>query len=204
MKNIFIILLISTLLSGDDMLKGMKVCSKETDTIKRIECYDKLAKKDDVSANSEVKSDVGNWSVKEEQVKRNHIIVTFTNITKNIEGSDLEEIPLIIECNSKVRPYIYVNWFSKLGIRALVTSHFDDEESKELSWTLSTNGEASFYPKRSFNGMPIVEKYTKHDKFFASTIPYGNDRVSAVFDLSGLEELVKPYAEVCRIKPKTK
>lgn len=200
MKKTFILLLISSILYANDILEEMEICSKEQNTLKRIDCYDKLTKKDTQDANSKLENDSNQWSVSEEKVKRNHMIVTFTNNTKNIIGSDSEEIPLVIQCNSKVRPYIYVNWFSKLGIRALVTAQFDDEEVKELPWTLSTNGEASFYPRKSYKGISIIEKFSKHDEFSVSTIPYGEDRVSVVFNLNGLKELLKPYAKVCRIK----
>ncbi len=87
----------------------------------------------------------------------------------------------------------YLNWDEYLGLdEILVTHRVGDFSAVAQEWSISTSSKASFYP---WNGRPgvveLLTQLTTADQFIARCTPYGENPVTAIFDIRGLAQELK-------------
>ncbi len=87
---------------------------------------------------------------------------------------------------------LFINWDDYLGSDVLVTHRVGTQPASTQSWNLSTDKNASFYPRK---GSPSLESllraFTESDQFIARCTPYNESPITAIFDIRGFyQELV--------------
>jgi type VI secretion system protein VasI len=82
-----------------------------------------------------------------------------------------------------------------------VTTRFGSKPAEIRSWNESTIGNATFFPGTSLAVIGFVNELLAAadagDSFIARTTPYDENASTATFDLTGIEEAVKPLRETC-------
>jgi type VI secretion system protein VasI len=105
-----------------------------------------------------------------------------------------ENIALIIRCKSN-KTELYIKWYDYLGMDSTqVSTRVGNASAQKRSWGLSTDNTATFFP-----GSPIafIKSLMSAEKFIAQVTPYSESPVTAVFDIRGLTEAIKPLQETC-------
>ena len=203
LKPVLAIFLISTCLFSSGLKNDLHKCSIINNTIERIDCFDAIVSKHNISAKTKTKpaTGVNNWSVSETHDPMTDALkVTFVNISKNAKGKYGEKVALIVRCVSEEDPEMYINWNSYLGRNVYVTSRFDNEKPMKLKWGMSTNSQSSFYPYPYYGSSEqVLEKFVQANKLVASTIPYNENPVVAIFDLGGFTKASNPYKDICKL-----
>lgn len=176
--------------------KKFAICASVDGDLSRLECFDKLAKQNNLDGpQSETKliSESGKWKV---EVEVNPIddskTVTMVLPASSGESSWGKTIYLIARCKSG-KTELYINWQDYLGSESYVLTRVGKKEAVTRKWSLSTNSQASFHP----NPISFLKEMLLSSKLVAQTTPYSDSPVTAIFDTSGMENSIKPLRETC-------
>ena len=165
-------------------------CAEITSPDSRLACYDMIFR-----AESSVSKVSDNWTV---EVKTNPIddSTTVMIYTSSTQGQSRWGVPLalILRCKSD-KTEVYINWRDFLGSDSVrVTTRIGSEEAETKTWGLSTDNEATFYPD---NDIRFIKQLFGNNRLVAQTTPYNESPVTAIFDISGLEDAIVELREVC-------
>ena len=171
-------------------------CAAIEGDLERLECYDSIAREMGLVATSSVLpvDGVGKWTVQEDSNPIDDSKTVVLAIRAD-EGASSWGTPvgLVIRCKSN-NTEVYINWGEYLGSEARVTCRVGSEKATSSMWGLSTDSKATFYPG---NDIEFVKRLMVAEKFVAQVTPYGESPVTAVFDISGLTQAVKPLQATC-------
>ena len=173
-------------------------CSSKKGDLDKIECFDNLAKKynlNGIQASKEEIQDSGKWNV---SIDTNPIddskTVTLYLVADSGKSSMLgESVILFIRCKS-LETNIFINWSDYLGSEASVLTRIGKEKAEIRNWSLSTDSQATFFPR---NEVDFLKKLLVVDSLVAQVTPYSASPVTAIFDIKGLSNAIKPLLEVC-------
>ena len=89
---------------------------------------------------------------------------------------------------------LYINWHDYLGSDITVTHRVDDNEPQTQEWSLSTDSEASFYLNYAYPPLKeLIKQLSEAETFVARCTPYGENPITAIFDVRGLKGLFNEY-----------
>ena len=116
-------------------------------------------------------------------------------------ASDLLFPILLIQCENRTLELL-VGWstdldsppFSTPLLLTTVLHRIDDEPIKELAWTISSTGMATFMPDKDIEG--TIQKLFNANEFVVQATPRGILK-TVVFEPTGLYWAVKPVLEAC-------
>lgn len=105
-----------------------------------------------------------------------------------------DRVALILRCESN-KTEAFIRWHDYLGLDDIrVTTRLGEQEAQTQTWTVSTDREASFYPG---SPIPWIRAMTEVETLVVQTTPYGENPVTAQFDVRGLAEELAPLREAC-------
>ena len=194
---ILTLLLLQFGFSQEDLKMSSKLseCAALESDLARLACYDELAKKS-VSVNNEKSEttnemDVGSWRVGED-VNPIDDTKTFTAILTAKSGKSKwgDNIYIVLRYRSG-KSEVYINWKSYLGSEAFVLTRLGSEKAKTTEWSLSSDSKATFYKGKSID---FIKKLRQNDKAVFQVTPYGDNPITAIFELKGLSAAIKPYS----------
>ena len=99
---------------------------------------------------------------------------------------------MVARCQSN-KTNVYINWGEYLGREAIVLTRIGNNKANTSKWGISTDSKATF------NNKPItfLKTMSKSNKLVAQITPYNESPVTAIFDISGLDNALKPLRETC-------
>lgn len=101
---------------------------------------------------------------------------------------------LILRCARK-KTDVYINWNDFMGgDEAPVTTRVGRAPAEKSSWGLSTDKAATFYPSVAVS---FIKSLMLVDTLVASTTPYNESPVTAVFVVTGLTQKISPLQKAC-------
>ncbi len=101
---------------------------------------------------------------------------------------------LTISCREN-KTRVYIDWGAYITTRdTKVTTRLDKKKAKKRTWSMSTNNEATFYKGKNIS---FTKELMNHDTLLANVTPYGENTVSATFDIRKLDEAIKPLRKSC-------
>lgn len=206
--NYLIVAAIAILLTGaaalsvvastcEEIEQEIAQCAVIVGELERLECYDQLARSLGlVSVQTALPPSeyVGAWEV---SIKTNPLddSRTVTLILLAESGTDKwgNPVGLILRCSSN-RTDVYIAWQDYLGSEAYVTWRVGDEDARTARWSLSTTKEATFYP---YDEISFIQQLLIATRFVAQVTPYNENPITAVFDLTGLTNVIRPLQDAC-------
>lgn len=196
---LFFVLLILNNAYADIPKTEFAECSSKKGTLDKIECFDNLAQKynlNGLQSSIEEIQNSGKWNV---SIDTNPIddskTVTLNLVADSGKSSTFREpVILFIRCKS-LKTNVFINWRDYLGNEARVLTRIGQEKAETRRWSLSTNSQATFFP---INEIDYLKKLLVVDSFVAQVTPYNENPITAVFDIRGLDNAIKPLRETCR------
>lgn len=182
---------------------GLSKCAQIGTPQIRLKCFDELAVRESKNTPKKEESVVninGKWNV---SVKSDPVDDIKT-VTLSLAAEDSQRIRMIIHCKSDETTF-YIDWDTRLvtyknivtgNLSTPVLSRIGKEDAIKSNWPLSTDKEAIFHP----DSPPIsfIKKLISNDTYLAQvTRSYNPNPFTAVFDIKGLGNAIKPLMETC-------
>lgn len=180
-----------------ELRQGLGKCTAIKSDLSRLDCFDGLARSSGLIEHTmlqESDNRTGNWRSNVTTNPLDDSKTVTLSLSSQKGGSRFDERPtLIVRCQSNTTE-MYINWHEYLGNEAEVISRIGDEPAQTKWWSISTDHVATFYPG---NKIAFLKQLMNVDKFVAQVTPYNESPVTAVFEISGLEEAIIPLRESC-------
>lgn len=195
-----------------DTLKAINGCRSISDKADRLSCYDKAASgiaqtlEEDAAAKTSKASkaptrSVGAWRVESEINPLDDTKSVFAGLEASSgKGKWGEPVGLIARCVSN-KTELYIGWNTYLGNDGGIYNNFKrvmvrigDAPSKTMRWGLSTDSQATFAP--GWAGT-LIKQMMGVQRLVARVIPYNENPIVAEFDLTGIEDAMKPIMQTC-------
>ena len=176
-------------------------CKSIANKDERLNCYDALSNVETITIPTE---GIGNWTI----FKDKSPVDDSVSIYLNLDANDYIDVKykkfkpnLTIRCRENATS-IFVNYGIFLGDKSIkpVTRLDSEKAVSDVYWGTSTDHQAIFYDSLLGEGeasIKFIKQLLDKNKFFIRVIPYNEKPVDATFDLSGLDEAIKPLRSVC-------
>lgn len=161
----------------------------------RLACYDQLARACGLLASSPDK-DNGKWVVHVETNPLDDSKTVLLTLTADTGATRLgEKVELVLRCKSrKTEVFIIWNDYLGSGFSTDVTWRVGDSPATTAEWDISTSNESTFYP---YDAIAFIGQLIGVSRLVAQVTPYNESPITAVFDLRGLANAVRPLREAC-------
>ena len=130
------------------------------------------------------------WIVKESKDPlTDKKIITFM-LSADKPGSSIRDTPILVLRKDGGTTNLFIAWQDFLGSNdetIKVTTRIGDGTSTILFWQISTDSTATFFP---MSAPMYISQIAKANVLVARTAPYRENPVTAIFDTSGLKELI--------------
>ena len=172
-------------------------CAIETDNTKRLACYDQLAESIG-SANDITEADsTGNWLFKTLVDESSGVAILRLQVESKssleTEGKPVRPI-LAITCEAG-RVSVSLNWQLTLGRDSIrMRTYFDNMPHRSAVWSIADDFK-TVTPRRG--DTRLVKQMIQHSSLAAEITPFGGRPANAEFDITGLDEAIKPIREAC-------
>lgn len=189
---------------NEELYDRLQAIYEETDPIERLEAYDDLVESlleasgravpDRDAPNSRRGSSVAErWIVDVDSDPLSDETVVFFAIPASSGRSAYGDAPVLALRRSGRVENVYIIWNDYLANdNQTVEYRIDDGQTQRRRWNVSTDNKATFF---TGDVMELIHELVGAQRFVARTTPYNESPVTAVFDLSGLEELVQKHSE---------
>lgn len=171
-------------------------CAVIKGDLARLECFDGLAKDKKLDGRQVQPTKIdgkGKWKVSVDinpiDDSKTVTLMLTADSGKNRWG---ESVFLIARCKSNLTD-LYIGWNYHLGGEADVLTRTGENKAHTSRWHLSTDKKATFHPKP----IPFLKEMLESTKLVAQVTPYNESPVTAIFDIQGLENAIKPLRETC-------
>ena len=88
---------------------------------------------------------------------------------------------------------LYINWMTYMGSDIYVEHRIGEGQPSRTKWGNSADNKASFYHG---NVVEMIVSLMNADIYIAKATPYGDNPVTAVFDVRGLRDKAAEYSEL--------
>ena len=176
-------------------------CKSIANKDERLNCYDALSNVETITIPTE---GIGNWTIFKDKSPVDDSVSIYLNLDANdyINVKYKKVKPnLTIRCKESATS-IFINYgiFLNDGSIKPVTRLDSEKAVSDVYWGTSTDHQAIFYDSLLGEGetsIKFIKQLLDKNKFFIRVVPYNEKPVYATFDLSGLNEAIKPLRAVC-------
>ena len=165
-------------------------CAQIIENDTRLACYDMLFKPEKSVNQASV-----NWTVETNTnpLDDSNTVLLYT-VSSEGQSRWRRPITLILRCRSN-KTELFINWQDYLGRDTThVTTRIGSGDAETKSWGLSTDNEATFYPN---NDVRFIKELLGNDRLVAQTTPFNESPITAIFNISGLNEAITPLRDEC-------
>jgi type VI secretion system protein VasI len=192
----------SSFSANADVNTDVARCAAETNSVKRLECFDSLSNRLGVASPKISTTTVSKWQLSKEtsRIDDSSNVIISLDADSSISGwpRKTHTPSLILRCKErKTEAYIVIGMSPQVESGtdgATVILRFDKEKATEYQTSKSTNGEALFFGQ----SIGLIKKMLQHTTMLLQFVPFNSSPVMTTFDLRGLAEAVKPLKETCK------
>lgn len=203
----------------DTFLDTFRTCAGAPVETIRLECYDNLASVLEIMDSdlpsdapteplarvpepSPTEQDTGKWRVSTSVNPMDDTTRVTAILTADSGRSRYgDPVQFVARCQSNTTE-AYVIWHDYVGDDSrdvysdwkYVTVRIGDAEAQRQRWNISTDKKATFAP--DWAGA-LLKKLATEDKLALRMTPYGENPITALFDLRGTRAALAPLAETC-------
>lgn len=178
-------------------VKILMKCSTETNTVKRLSCFDEFAKTNGLapSTRETTTNAEGKWRTSTDKDPLTDKSVHYAMLDADEgRGRFGESIGLIVRCKSG-RTEAFINWNTFLGSDGLnVTSRIDKAPASSSYWGISTDHKSSFMPQQ----VATLKKFEGASSYVVNLTPYSESPITAIFNITGADEAFKDIRRDCK------
>lgn len=187
----------------DALRARLRDCSGITVRAERLRCFDAIVTAITAGTSSDSAASLelwrtggtGDWVVDEavNPLDDSKLVIVSLKAATGTSPSG-EQVELVLRCLSG-KTDVYVNWNIQLGKDgAAVATRMGSGAAQTRRWNLSTDMRETFYPG---DAVAFIKQLIEVDRFVAQVVPSGEDPITAVFRLRGLEAAARPLRDVC-------
>ena len=174
-------------------------CRAQTEADKRLACFDELAR---AVAEGEVlpnlpSSGTGQWEVSQELSPIDDSRNVYMRLEAEDEGYAAKSRPALMVRCTEGEINVFISFDSRLSYgddKIEILSRFDQQPAKKNDWGLSTDRKAIFTPHSAAFWAIKIERA---QKLFVRLTPSEENPISAIFNLAGSAEAMRPLRESC-------
>lgn len=189
--------------NAEELQNELREIYAEAEPVERLEAYDALVEElfqeaeqplpERRSSERNGTSATDRWIVNVDTDPLSDETVVFFALPASSGQSRYGETPLLALRHSGSAQDVYIIWHDYLADESqMIEYRVGEGRTQRRGWPVSTDNEATFYPGDVGD---FVRQLAEAERLVARTTPYNESPVTAVFDLSGLEELVKEHSK---------
>lgn len=191
--------------AAEELTTSIARCAALEGTLDRLECYDRLARKLRLDRPQRVPTevgDVGDWRVTRDVNPIDDSERVVIGLTASSGRSQWgRPISFVARCKSD-KTEAYIIWNDYVGDDSSsvyeewkwVTIRIGDRPARVQRWGVSTDKEATFAPAWAGN---LLKEMVGETQLIAQITPFAESPVTAIFDITGIENALKPLSEAC-------
>lgn len=169
--------------------ESLMLCTQETDSLKRLTCYDTAV---GFGAESPSSQNTGAWRITNTVNPLTDEARVVLSLTADEGNSVLNTRRLILRCDSG-QTDAYISWGDYLGDNGRVTYRIGQAEPVDRILNLSNDNTATFISPAS----NFIVSLMRANRFVARITPYNDSPVTAVFNTTGLSDAVMDLRRAC-------
>lgn len=203
MKKKLLVLLLPIIFTDFAFAESLSIstigsCKSINDNEQRLACYDAAFEVNTsvVETNSKSK-----WVITEEvsPIDDSKTVMLSLKSESPIKSDFSQVIPTLnIQCKERETDF-YINFNIFLSTHDIkpITRIDSDKAVNGVEWYISTDYKALFYPGSQKKINEFIKTLKDKKKFFIQVTPFSKGSVNTTFDLTGLDEAIKPVREAC-------
>jgi len=157
----------------------------------RLECFDNLAVAKKLNVRQVKPASFvgkGKWYVSVDDAKA----ITLTLNADSGKNRWGKPVSLVVSCKNNTTD-LYIGWNDYLGLEASVLTQVGTHKAMTQSWSMSTDKNTTYHSEP----IPFIKEMLDSPKLVTQVTLYNKSAVTAVFNTSGLENIIKPLRERC-------
>ena len=203
MKKKLLVLLLPIIFTDFAFAESLSIstigsCKSINDNEQRLACYDAAFEVNTsvVETNSKSK-----WVIIEDvsPIDDSKTVRLSLKSDSPIKSDFSQVIPTLnIQCKERETDF-YINFNIFLSTHDIkpITRIDSDKAVNGVEWSISTDYKALFYPGSQKKINEFIKTLKDKKKFFIQVTPFSKGSVNTTFDLTGLDEAIKPVREAC-------
>lgn len=152
------------------------------------------------SNNEDDREDTGSWEVKEvtSDIDDSKNVLIAAQSINPVEGRfGRSSYPALIMACRENKTSLYIAWNTFIDTRARqVLYRLDKEPAHHINMPVSTDHKSTGL-WNGVSSIPFIKKMLDSEKLLVRVTPYGENPITAKYDLKGLENAIKPLKKSC-------
>lgn len=175
---------------------SIAACAAISGDLERLECFDSLTAKNipqGTQAERPETSGEGKWkSSRNVNPIDDSTTLTISLVADSGRSKFGNPVEFVARCQSG-NPETFIKWGDYIGTKAMVVHRVGDEPAATSEWALSTDKQATFYPR----SVRLLRAMLDADRLIAQVTPYNENPMTAIFDTSGMDKVIQPLRDAC-------